>query len=265
MQFARLVAALLALSSPALALAAETTQVYADNGQLEYVGPLDDAANGQLFALYEKLPNKPTVLAIRSVGGEVNTGIALGRWVRAHKLDVRVLEFCLSSCANYVFTAGLHKTVSNFAVIGYHGGPGKFHLDPATQQMVDALGPSERQAMMDGFNQVIARDRQAELAYFKEIGVRADFSSLGQEERYASYVNTGAAGWTYSLDGFADLGVQNIKVINGPWKPGSALDQAVFVTLPVKAPLVPAANAVKDGPVRRQMRHSGITSAPSEV
>lgn len=227
-----LVGALLAL--PALAADVETTQIFVDNGQLEYVGHLDEAANGRLFDLYEKLEKKPTVLSIRSGGGEVNTGMALGAWVHAHKLDVRVMEFCLSSCANYVFPAGVHKTVSNFALIGYHGGPGKFHLDEKTQRMVDALAPAERKALMDDFARSIAGDRQREVTYFQAIGVRVDLSSLGQQAQYGALMkSTDAAFWTYSPEGFATLGVRDITVINPPWKPGSAFHELVSVMLPV--------------------------------
>lgn len=32
------------------------------------------------------------------------------------------MDFCLSSCANYVFTAGERKIVSSNAMNGFHGG-----------------------------------------------------------------------------------------------------------------------------------------------
>jgi len=232
MKIVPLVCALLAF--PVLAAEVETTQVYIDNGQLEYVGQLDDAANRRLFDLYEKASTKPTVLDIRSIGGEVNAGMQLGSWVRARKLDVRVMEFCLSSCANYVFTAGLKKTVSNFALIGYHGGPGKSRFDASTQKMYDALDPAGQKAFMNEIASILARDSRREADYFKQIGVRADLSSLGQQPQYDALRNsTDAALWTYSLEGFAALGVRDITVINPPWKPGSAFRQLKAVTIPV--------------------------------
>lgn len=232
-----LVYSFVALSSAAAA-EKETTQVYLSNGQLEYVGLLDAAANQRLFALYDALPIKPTVLSIRSPGGEVNTGMSLGSWVREHKLDVQVLEFCASSCANYVFPAGLHKIVSNFAVIGYHGGPGDpRHLafDENTQKIYDALSPAEQKAFMDDINKMSMANGQREAAYFQHLGVRPDLSSLGQNDEYEPFIKTNpdAAGWTYTLEDFALLGVRDITVINPPWKPGSALKHMAFVTLPV--------------------------------
>lgn len=220
----------------------ETTQVFISNGQLEYVGELDDGANQRLFDLYEKLANKPTTLSIRSPGGDVNTGMDLGAWVYSHKLNVRVLEFCLSSCANYVFTAAKQKIVSNFAVVGYHGGSGnlkKLKFDEKTEAMLSTLSPEARKTMMDDFAKTIRLNGQREVAYFRKIGVRSDISSIGQQNQYEKYT-VGAAGWTYSQEDFALLGVRNISVINPPWKPGSNLHELVFATIPLsKIPTPP--------------------------
>lgn len=231
-------AALLALSSPAMAAGDDTTQVYFSNGQLEYVGSINQKANQQLFALYDSLAAKPAVLSIRSPGGEVNAGMDLGSWVRAHKLNVRVMEFCLSSCANYVFPAGIEKIVSNFAMIGYHGGPGKLEkltLDESAQKIYDALPPDQQKALMAEVASISQQGGRREAQYFEQLGVRADISSLGQSQRYDQFVkaNPNAAGWTYSLEDFARLGVRDISVINPPWKPGSASRTLVFLTIPV--------------------------------
>lgn len=226
---------LLALAASGVHAADETTQVYLGNGELNYVGLLDEAANKRLFALYDSLAVKPTVLSIRSGGGAVTLGVALGQWVQARRLDVKVLEFCLSSCANYVFPAGRQKVVSNFAVIGYHGGPssGKFDFDAQTQSMVDAMPPAQRKAFMDGITESIKADGDKERAYLRALGVREDLSTLGQEERHQRrhLDDPDVAGWTYTLEGFARMGVHGITVINPPWKPGSATRKARFAII----------------------------------
>jgi hypothetical protein len=224
---------LAALCAPA-ARADEIPAVYLSEGELNFVGLLGSDANQRLFALYDKQEKKPTVLSIRSRGGPVGPGMELGRWIRAHNLDVKVLEYCMSSCANYVFPAGNHKVVSNFAVIGLHGGPasGEFKFDAETQKMFDAMPPAQRSAMLDGFRATIKADGQKEQAYLKELGVRADYTTLGQRARYQrSDRPDSVAGWTYSLEDFARLGVRDISVINPPWKPGSALKTISFEVL----------------------------------
>jgi len=234
---------LMGLSFSTLAAGVETTQVFYSNGQLEYIGSVDSDANRRLFALYDTLPKKPTTLSIRSLGGAVNPGMELGAWVHAHKLNVRVMEFCFSSCANYVFPAAVKKVVSNFAMVGYHGGPGgPLAFDEQTQAMFDALPPTQKKAMMDGIEQDRLRDGQREADYFKKIDVRTDLSTLGQEDRYKSFYDQhpDALGWTYSLADFARLGVRDINVINPPWKPGSASKGTVLVTIPVDLNAKPA-------------------------
>ncbi len=238
MRIPALYCVLLALSSSAFAADGETTQVYFSNGQLEYVGAIDGNANQRLFDLYDKLANKPTTLSIRSIGGNVNPGMELGAWVHAKRLNVKVMEFCFSSCANYVFTGAIKKTVSNFAMIGYHGGPGdpeKLEFDPQTQAMFDALPAAEKKALMDNIKKDSVLLGHREAAYFQKIGVRADISSLGQGDQFKPLLDKhpDTRGWTYSLADFALLGVRDITVINPPWKPGAASKETAVVTIPV--------------------------------
>jgi len=227
--------ALLCLAALAAgAHAADTTQAFVDRNELQYVGELDDQANARLFALYDGLKDKPTTLSIRSPGGPTGAGLALGQWVRDHKLDVKVLEYCLSSCANYVFPAGIHKVVSNFAVIGLHGGLSStsFSFDADTQKMLDALAPAQRKAWMEQFFASMKPDAKKEEAYLQALGVRADYVTLGQQERYQRYQqDPKTIGWTYSLEDFARLGIRGITVINPPWRPGSALKNVSFAIL----------------------------------
>ena len=218
--------------------AEDATQVYLSDKQLTYVGPLDEDANRKLFDLYDSLADKPAELSIRSTGGEVNAGMALGRWVHAHHLNVKVLEYCLSACANYVFPAGAHKTVSNFAMIGFHGGGGSEHaaLSEETLQQFDRMSAQERAAFVADLQAMDERNTLDEDAYFREIGVRQDLSTLGQEPRYQDLREraSNSVGWTYTLENFHRLGIDNIKVINPPWKPLSPIKGAKFLLLPLE-------------------------------
>jgi len=84
-----------------------------------YTGPISAAQNSQLFTAVAGKPVER--LVITSTGGEVEAGIALGMWVADHGLDIEVPEFCLSSCANYVFPAGHHKLIGPGAIVAWHG------------------------------------------------------------------------------------------------------------------------------------------------
>jgi hypothetical protein len=137
-----------------------------------------------------------------------------------------------------VFPAAVKKTVSNFAMVGYHGGPGgslKIELD-------DALTATERKAFLDNIEKLRAQNGRREADFYKTIGVRTDLSTLGQGDQYKPYYdrNPDAVGWTYSLDDFTRLGVRDINVINPPWKPGTASKQAFVVTIPIDEKPTPA-------------------------
>jgi hypothetical protein len=224
---ANTIALLAACFLSASAQAAETTQVYLDNGELNYVGGLTAAANQQAMALLDSLTDKPTVLAIRSKGGPTTAGMELGKLVRKHQLTVKVLEYCFSSCANYVFTAAPQKLVSNFAVVGYHGGLSSTNFEPDAEQkaVFEALPAEQRAAARQQFDDAIklalAPQMEEERKYFQEIGVQQRITTLGQSLAHTEpdHPNSKSIGWTFSVEDFARLGVKNITVINGPWLP----------------------------------------------
>lgn len=96
-------------------------RVWVEGNVIYYLGHLTKALNNEVFRLYEQ--NKAiNLIAIQSKGGEVNTGLDLGLFLYSNGLNVRVDSFCLSSCANYVFTSARVKYVSSNALIAFHGG-----------------------------------------------------------------------------------------------------------------------------------------------
>lgn len=215
---------------PAIACAGDTTQVYLSENELNYVGYLDDQANQRLFSLYDGLKDKPTTLAIRSRGGDVVHGMELGEWVHAHKLDVKVMEFCLSSCANYVFTAGARKIVSSNAMIGFHGGLSsqEMSIGGSMKAAYDAMTAMQQAAFQAKLRTERKPRLDRETAFFKTIGVRQDLTTYGQEARFA---DAGGDGWTFTQQGFDSFGVNRIEVINPPWKPRLLTLHADIVTL----------------------------------
>lgn len=219
-------AMLAVLLHPLQALASdEETHVYLAGGELGYIGSLTAEANAKLFALYESQEKKPATLSIRSPGGDTTAGMELGRWVHENKMDVKVLEGCYSSCANYVFTAARRKIVSNFAHIGYHGGLSSmsFKIDDASvAALVDAQKDGEkitRENAMAAIKKMFAPQLELETKYFQMIGVQQRITTLGQSEKSKKSAPKDAEGWTYSAKDFAKLGVSNIQVINPPWRP----------------------------------------------
>lgn len=64
--------------------------------------------------------DKVKVVILNSPRGETNAGIRIGMALLEAKVDVIVDQYCLSSCANYLFTAGQNKEIRN-GIVGFHG------------------------------------------------------------------------------------------------------------------------------------------------
>ncbi|WP_409266336.1 hypothetical protein [Massilia sp. BHUDP2] len=231
-------ACLAALALPATA-AASSTQVFIDNGELNYVGSLTTEANQRAFALFSKARPRPAILSIRSKGGVTGAGIELGRWVHAQGLTVKVMEYCFSSCANYVFPAAPRKVVSNFAVVGYHGGLSSmsFQLDGEQEAMLKTLPAGQREALRARLEQAVreaaAPQAAEEARYFALIGVQQRITTLGQSPAHAQLETEQSVGWTYSIADFAKLGVRDIRVVNPPWKPTFVNSDRTVITIAV--------------------------------
>ncbi len=237
-QYALAAACLAALALPATA-AASSTQVFIDNGELNYVGSLTTEANQRAFALFSKAQPRPAILSIRSKGGVTGAGIELGRWVHAQGLTVKVMEYCFSSCANYVFPAAPRKIVSNFAVVGYHGGLSSmsFQLDGEQEAMLKTLPAGQREALRAKLEQAVreaaAPQAAEEARYFALIGVEQRITTLGQSPAHAQAETEQSVGWTYSIADFAKLGVRDIRVVNPPWKPAFINSDRTVITIGV--------------------------------
>lgn len=238
-RYALAAACLAALALPATAAADSSTQVFIDNGELHYVGSLTAEANQRVFELFSKAQPKPAILSIRSKGGITGAGIELGRWVHARGLTVKVMEYCFSSCANYVFPAAPRKLVSNFAVIGYHGGLSStsFQLDGEQEAMLKTLPAGQRDALRAkleaALREALAPQAEEERRYFELIGVQQRITTLGQSPAHAQAGTEQSIGWTYSIVDFGKLGVRDIRVVNPPWKPAFVNSDKTVITIGV--------------------------------
>ena len=110
---AALLALMLLFATPAVA------DIRLAAGAAYYSGPISAELNQQFFAAVKG--NAVKRLVITSSGGEVEAGIALGLWVFDRRLNVEVTDYCLSSCANYVFPAGHRKSIAPGAIVAWHG------------------------------------------------------------------------------------------------------------------------------------------------
>ncbi|MDH3526247.1 MAG: hypothetical protein OEN52_10410 [Gammaproteobacteria bacterium] len=150
-----------------------------------YKGPISLQENRRFFAAVANRPVRR--LVITSSGGEVEAGIALGRWVFGQRLVVEVPEYCLSSCANYVFPAAGRKLIAPGAVVAWHG---NYHHLKATGLWTDDIAARMQRY---GEDAVTARDRahvemerlvQLERDFFAGIGVDQYLCWIGKMPPY---------------------------------------------------------------------------------
>jgi hypothetical protein len=123
-------------------------------------------------------------------------GMDFGEWVYERSLDIIVNDVCLSSCANYVFTAGRRKLILPGGFVAWHGNA---HLS-SLEDKISAL-PEEVQTDA----QVRMRTwRAREDAFYRRIGVSECLARIGNEQ-------LGVRGlFTMSPHDMSRFGVKNV-------------------------------------------------------
>lgn len=184
-----------ALSFLLVTSACTNTLVSRSNGVLTYIGELNAEGLAKLKAADDGAAH---TLRIGSGGGEVGVGMDFGEWVHARKLDVIVVDYCLSSCANYVFPAGRRKSIPPGSVVAWHGSA---HQRDLPQQIASL--PVDRQAI---YRENLARMRAKEDAFFQRIGVSECIARIGIER-------LGTRGlYTMSVHDMRRFGIDNIDM-----------------------------------------------------
>ena len=154
------------------------------------------ARNVELF-LETVRGKKITMLVISSGSGEVDAGIKIGSWVFDNRIDVTVENLCLSSCANYVFTAGRRKIIKPGGVVAWHGAAleesGMSDEEVRASVVKDfntwPEGNREKANLEDLVGKAIAQARQQgkermgrHLDFFRKIGVDESVCRIGNEK-----------------------------------------------------------------------------------
>lgn len=142
-------------------------------------------------------------LWIRSSGGSVTAGLHFGELVRDAGLVVVVKDYCASSCANYVSTAGKRRIIAG--VVMWHGSLEQkdlreLHLCGRTvsslfRTPMPTWSKEETEEALASWN----KWRAHQAAFFASIGVDEYITRAGQEPRlFAGYVTYDVA----TMEGF---------------------------------------------------------------
>lgn len=160
---------------------------------LVIIGSIDTVFVQRIKAAYQIAPRSQpiTTVEITSTGGDVEAAIDLGEFIFNHQLSVYIPELCLSSCANYLFTAGKEKIITNQTVLGWHGG---------------ALQKNLRSDSNLTKGQLLHLQKK-EKEFFQLIKVDQRICTLGQEPPYNI-----EGFWNYDLIDLEDFGLKKIKL-----------------------------------------------------
>lgn len=227
-----------AATSPDLA-----TIVRQRSERIEYRGLISHEANAAVFGLFDAAQGRLTTLLIESEGGSAEAAMELGSWLFDRGLTVQIDEYCLSSCANYVFTAARRKVLSPRAALMWHGGfmqaVDRGELECVLEEALASMSEEERSELLNRCSRVellgqlersLAVMIEAEQRYFRRIGVDRRITVLGQlyeRELLANAPPQHYVGWDFSLEDLAKLGVDAVEVEGGAtWNPDAPVPGA---------------------------------------
>ena len=161
-----------------------------------------------------------TTLVISSSGGEINAGMTMGSWVFDNRIDVIVEQMCMSSCANYVFSAGRRKIIKPGAIVAWHGnalqesGMSEGDVRTSVIKAFDRLPESEK-AKLDLPEQIrraieqMSRYRvesiRRQTDFFQKIGVDESVCRIGNDKYGARDF------FILSVEDMARFGIDNVE------------------------------------------------------
>jgi hypothetical protein len=196
----------------------EEVAITIEGTTVKYVGKVSDK-NAELFMNMVKGKNL-TTLVINSGGGEINAGMEIGSWVFDNQIDVVVDGVCMSSCANYVFTAGRFKTIRKGSIVGWHGNAltesatSDQELRRATTEAFNQLPESDQKKLnleemikkaIEQSKEYHASSIKRQAEFFTKIGVDEYVCRIGLEEYGAEDF------YILSVADMARFGIQNVQ------------------------------------------------------
>jgi hypothetical protein len=197
---------------------------------------------GDFLKLKELLEANKNIkeIVLLSPGGEGIEAMAMGGLIKRYNLNVNILGLCVSSCANYLFIAGAKKRLSRDALVIFHGGiqqkglkeqidlapnsfgkhGGTFYDDgkgPALPDyLLNELGLKKFDTLVEAYPSLVKLEKQ----YFIQMKVKNDLPTYGQEGKYSEIWNSKKyPGFFYDIESLNRLGVTNIEVEGGEWRP----------------------------------------------
>ena len=229
----------------------DPARIWVDGDAMYFFGAISIASQ-DLFLNFVATEDTSDVrsFVVNSLGGDTNSGRVIGRWIYDQGLEVVVDAICFSSCANYIFPAGISRTIQEDSFVGWHGSetqydvtalsvPGESGDDLERESLRAALIPVLPEGASDeeierAVDQQIALakiSRQDEADFFATIGVDAEFTVHGlRPGAIDAWRASGRAGWTYTLDDMERFGLGPVRFLGeGEYATSRQVLRNVFV------------------------------------
>jgi len=179
-----------------------------------YVGKLEE----ETVESFIRIANTKEIktLIITSPGGSISAGVSLGNWVYKNQVNIEVDRVCMSSCANYVFSAGKLKKINNGALIVWHGGAEQknfremldyFRVLSGRLQKREVLSEEEMLFLVENEARYPIWEKQTALqkGLFDLLGIDEYITRIGQEP--INFLES----WTIPIHIMEKFGLNNIK------------------------------------------------------
>ena len=202
--------------------------LHATDVEIVFNGTITVEAYDRLVSLVDSLEKIPNRLSITSEGGDASAGVDFGMLIHKLGLDVYVPAYCISSCANYVFTAGRKKLLEQHSFLMWHGGATQQGIGEPPEcekgEWYDELFDCDPEQFSEEFEPILAKWLEKEAHFFETVGVDQRITVLGQLAEFrcdAGHLD----GWYYSVSDLAHLGVRDIDLLGGTWSPVPPSDE----------------------------------------
>jgi len=240
-----------------------------DEEKIYYYAVINEENFEFLKKIYISAKIKPTKLIINSIGGNGLSGINIGKWVYQNNLTIEITQYCLSSCANYIFPSGVKKILHKDALLGWHGG---YFQESLSEQItalyngehvggdheatlslrsqtkdknhpcwsfenldIQKLTHIEKQKHIQHDENCLRFLKKKESDFFKSIGVDSNLPYYGQTQKYRKqFSKERYKMFYYSIEDMDHMGIKNIQLEDGIWTPrnNSLFKKVYLVDIP---------------------------------
>lgn len=178
-----------------------------DKRTIALTGNID---SGNLFRFKLVFDEDVRTVVLNSGGGYTYEAIQIGMILKDAEVNVVVNGLCLSSCANYLFTAGRQKTIVD-GIVGFHGNTRTLSVQEGVEENSEVLPEGMNEAAQDSYETELEQTIAWENIFFKELGInqtlfdrtQRDDKGMDDGETYAFLLPTHTT--------FLRYGIRNVK------------------------------------------------------